>query len=1463
AQVSIIKVNRSVYSPVFDLWGNPQHNGPTSRDKELSSRFKANPEESTLETREVDWWIAVSTAGNKHAVCGLASSGIDKIEKPKVVVSGREGTRRNVASASRATADRETYRETWRQWRRLMVKRLGTLIEIESRLNKIDSVLSEFDEYQRAIELSLLSDNEEKSLENHKSEKLECLSQRSNSQVSPSSSVGSVVALTSKPRLPPIPIPKFSGALENWLEFRDTFIQSMIHRNNSLGDVEKFHFLRSALEGNAKEVIQGLEFSAENYQSAWELLCERFNNPVSLVNNHLKAFFELQAMEKESAADLRRLLDSMVKHLRAIQNFGQSIETWDIIIKFVIRGKLDWKTRREWDEIKPRDKQPTLDEFKKFLVSRLALLQDVQNDKSDKTNSLKLKSHKSFVMTTLGCSYCKKDHFISDCEKFLKLNTHSKYVQAKKLKLCLNCLKKVKSAMPGHVLSVEQSITHCYIMKNSHQVVRERDSTEGVSTNEPSTSTGGSGEMSVVRTMFCGNGEVLLSTALVQVLDCTGQVFICRALLDNGSQSNLVTAKLCQRLQLGQQPVEISIIGVNQVVSEIKEKCLVKIRSLQTGYEDEVSCLVVPQISEAIPSHNADSGFSKKGQIDILLGADVFYEILCGEQIKLGKNLPGLQKTRLGWVVSGSVVSNRSPSVTRCNFSSNCDVQQQLEKFWAIEEPPSLECSWSEEDKQCERIFVQTTKRNAEGRFIVQIPLLDSPSKLGDSRTVALKRFLSLEKRLSRNPQLKERYIEFMEEYKSMGHMSLVPPSARDERVEYFLPHHGVLNENSLTTKLRVVFNGSFSTDTGVSINDLQYNGPTIQDDLMSILLRFREYNIVVCADISKMYRMKAKGHCKKIFWRSSPEEEIAEYTLNTVTYGTKSAPFLAIRCLNQLGVGNMESYPNAANVIIHDFYVDDMLSGATTAAEAVQLSKEVNSILKSGCFELRKWVSNDPQVLEQISSDCASSDRIVFGEKDKNKTLGVLWCFKLDVLMYRIDFSSKENKISKRSMLSDISRIFDPLGLLGPCVIIAKILLQKLWLQKIDWDEVLPANIHSQWFDLKKQFESLNHLKIPRHVLCCYPTEVEIHAFSDASMDSYGSCVYVRSVDVNGTIIVRLMCSKVKVAPLKVLTIPRLELCGALLMVASWFPFKRFSSLSRLKHTIGYCLRFIQNCRTPTNRMSGPLSAVELETSMKCLVKLSQAESFSKEILELQGNRQVQLKALQSLNTFLDAEGFLRVGGRLQLSDLDYAKKHPLLLSSKHHFTYLLFEEEHKRLLHAGPSRVSAIILGPDRLSRVAMIKIKNGEIKRSLSKLCPLPIEPDRQPRTCHDRWEREIDTIENIPVSIWLEFRAAWTSLNVSKTRRDRLIGLCPVSEANALYLSPDIKVSQYMIRMGERGREGIQWLQILLGISENMRDRLMKLGTVNEANELYLSPYIRVSSLSFVGARGYLVVTFTVI
>ncbi|GJQ78894.1 hypothetical protein Trydic_g65 [Trypoxylus dichotomus] len=308
-------------------------------------------------------------------------------------------------------------------------------------------------------------------------------------------------------------------------------------------------------------------------------------------------------------------------------------------------------------------------------------------------------------------------------------------------------------------------------------------------------------------------------------------------------------------------------------------------------------------------------------------------------------------------------------------------------------------------------------------------------------------------------------YANFMEEYETLGHMTKLE-SVDNTKPCYYLPHHGVFKESSLTTKLRVVFNASAPSSSGFSLNDIQLVGPTIQDDLFSILIRFRQHTYVVSADIAKMYRqvlIDPKYRClQRILWRSDPSKPLHIYQLHTVTYGTASAPYLAVKCLKQLSIEHIDNFPRAANAIVHDFYVDDFLSGSDTVEEAQLLCNQVSQILQDGCFELRKWISNNPQILTVLNSSKVSSPQVMLFKQSevKHKTLGIQWNWSTDNLTYSIPNYNKTRPFTKLNLLSDISKIFDPLGLLSPVVVNAKLLIQKIWQLNLSWDDVVPESI-------------------------------------------------------------------------------------------------------------------------------------------------------------------------------------------------------------------------------------------------------------------------------------------------------------------------------------------------------------------------------------------------------------------
>lgn len=672
---------------------------------------------------------------------------------------------------------------------------------------------------------------------------------------------------------------------------------------------------------------------------------------------------------------------------------------------------------------------------------------------------------------------------------------------------------------------------------------------------------------------------------------------------------------------------------------------------------------------------------------------------------------------------------------------------------------------------------------------------------------------------MDNNNELKTEYIKFLTEYEQLGHMTKVSEGSIASP-HFYLPHHAVVKETSLTTKVRVVFDGSAKTSTGISLNDTQYIGPKIQHDLFSILLRFRKHTYVITADIAKMYRQVLiqdnQRDLQLILWRPNKNQPINSYKLNTVTYGTASASFLAVRCLKQLAIDNQIAYPYISNIIETDFYMDDLITGSDSFEETLAIQKDITSILLTANFELRKWSSNNSNILKQINShNYDQKFHVRFDNDEQNKTLGIYWEPNADNLLYSTQQISKQAKVTKRSILSVTAQIFDPLGLLSPVIVNAKLIIQKLWQYKLSWDEAIPLDLNTNWLKIRDRLHDLQSIKIPRHVLCKKSKFIELHGFCDASEKAYGACIYLRSTDSLGCTQISLLCSKSRVAPLKNVTLPRLELCGAVLLAQlannvkkyidikfencfywcdstitlnwiqaapnkwktfvanrvseiqhltqssdwrhvktnenpadlisrglypqeiesaqlwwngpSWLieehskwpiineKFKdnlleaktvvtiatqikkcdilsKYSCLNKLKRITTYCLRFINNTQPASKKLYGPISVNELEIALTRLIKIAQSEVFFSEINDLMKDKPISTKSsLLTLNPFLDKDQILRVGGRIEHSNFNYSKKHPIILPPSHEFTYLLIKNEHLRLLHCGANLLLA----------------------------------------------------------------------------------------------------------------------------------------------------------------------------
>ncbi|XP_068987621.1 uncharacterized protein [Bombus flavifrons] len=655
------------------------------------------------------------------------------------------------------------------------------------------------------------------------------------------------------------------------------------------------------------------------------------------------------------------------------------------------------------------------------------------------------------------------------------------------------------------------------------------------------------------------------ANAQIDVLDKRASPIRARALLDTGSSMNFMSEKFAKSLGMKRRRCSVPIGTLDDLTTIAKSQITATIVSMDGKYKRIVTFLVIPIISAVVPDQPidrsviqlpkniklADPAFHRPGPIDILLSSGPTLASFCVGQIKLSQSTDTelcLQKTRFGWVIGGSPPARAG---IHSFHVTTTDLQADLARFWEIDEGPPT-THFSEAELQCEEHFRNHVQRNKEGRYVVALPFNEKLPTLGTSRSVAMSRLASLHRRFQRDKQFEAAYSAVIQEYLDLGHMTKITPDLPTTN-GYYLPHHGVIKESSDTTKLRVVFDGSAISTTGVSLNDMLHTGPKLQEDLIEILLRFRSHQYVLTGDIEKMYRqILVRPEDRKyqlILWRNS-NGEVDTYQLNTVTFGLSAAPYLALRCLKQLAEDEGHRFPRAAAVVQRDFYVDDALTGADTKEELLSVRHELTDLLRSAGLHIREWASNDKDILRGLT-ERDTNRRLQLGESQTLKTLGIYWDSQEDAILYSVEPTATITRVTKRSMSSVIARIYDPLGLLAPVIVKAKILLQRVWALKIDWDESLPAELHTEWDRYHIQLPLLNDIRFPRKTIIKAANHIELHGFCDASERAYGACVYLRSTNPEGHTQTQILTARSKVAPLKSLTIPRLELSGALLLAS------------------------------------------------------------------------------------------------------------------------------------------------------------------------------------------------------------------------------------------------------------------------------------------------------------------------
>ena len=665
--------------------------------------------------------------------------------------------------------------------------------------------------------------------------------------------------------------------------------------------------------------------------------------------------------------------------------------------------------------------------------------------------------------------------------------------------------------------------------------------------------------------------KVLLQVLPVQIHSQRGLVYT-YAVLDPGSDSTLIRKDLADSLQLRGEPHQLNLCTVGSDPTT-QNMCRVSFCLSSNNHPEPVPVngawvinkLNIPSVKLSINDagerwcHLSDVDIPELEGCDVtlLIGSDMAH-LLIHLEVRQGRwDEPIAIKTPLGWTLFG-IVDNGHCDRINANFlatDGRTCLQHQIERFWEIDSYATKqsfsEPAMSTDDKQALKIL-QTGTVKEESHY--KTPLLwDGEPNLPNNRAMAVSRLHCTEKKLKKNPELAKKYQDVISDYVAKGHArKMTPEEAKITSSKmWYLPHHAVLNPNK-PGKVRVVFDAASRFD-GVSLNDKLLTGPDLLNNLVGILIRFRSGKIGVMADVEQMFHQV--GVCEedrdslRFLWRDLDEtRKPDEYQMTVHVFGAVDSPCCANYALQRAALDQQGKFSEDAILAVkRNFYVDDLLTSKPNPDEATNLAKELIEILATGGFRLTKWMSNSREVLTAIPScevACSTVD-LDRNELPQERALGVKWCVEQDSLCLQPVKSGFPD--TKRGILSATSSMFDPLGLAAPYMIKAKLIIQELWRRQIDWDEELPDEILQSWQSWKDGLNMPQVIAVPRWYGFHREESqnVQLHVFCDASEVAYGAVAYLRTV-THGRITVSFVMSKTRLAPIKTLTVPRLELQAA-----------------------------------------------------------------------------------------------------------------------------------------------------------------------------------------------------------------------------------------------------------------------------------------------------------------------------
>lgn len=1005
----------------------------------------------------------------------------------------------------------------------------------------------------------------------------------------------------------PKELPLFAGEPEEWPLFFASF-ENTTHLCGFSAE-ENMVRLQKCLRGKALEAVKCQLLHPSNLNQVLATLKMLFGRPEIIVHSLLQKINNLPAPKADRLGTLVDFALAVRNMVATVKACALEEHLCNLTLLHSLTERLPPMIRLNWATHRQSLHSVTLVEFSDWLyklaeaastvtMPQLSGTEDNKSRRSRKDDGF-LNAHaeespkSKHLETSNGCLVCQDScASVDKCKRFLSLDLSARWDALREFKLCRSCLGvyrgPCKFAKPCGKSGCQYK--HHILLHNDAKD-KPAASTVGPSNRarDPPQETAEKKRESEPCNTHRGGSKAVLFQYIPIILHNNGIELRTHAFLDSGSSLTLMEEGLAKQLDLNGEKYPLCLRWTADTCRYEKDATIVSLNisgiydgSSQHNLKEVYTVKELKLPSQSLPVDKLTNKYNHLKGLPIVSYSNVQPKLLIGvSNARVMHALDGREgqldepaavKTRLGWTIYGtyssaddSIPSEVPRSFHICHHSNEPDkkLHEAVKNYFALDSTgisaPKNHLLSKEDERALAKLREITTFQN--GRYEVGLLWKYDDVRLPNNRSMALRRHNCLAKRMERDPQLAESLRAKMIDYESKGYIRKL---TSDESVKsgdrtWYLPIFPVFNPNK-PGKVRIVFDAA-AEFAGVSLNSVLMKGPDQLNALPPVLYKFRERLIGLGGDVAEMFhqmRMNPEdADSQRILWFASEDTtKPCDYVMQVVTFGATCSPSTALYVLNENATKYETRYPLAVDAICRRHYVDDMLTSVDTEEEAIELANEVRYIHHQGGFHMRNWVSNSPAVVAALEEDPKFEKSMEMNaELAMEKVLGMWWSTTADVLCYKLCTDRNQELLTgakhptKRDVLRTLMAIFDPLGLIAHYLMYLKVLLQEIWRAKTEWDEKINEKHLEKWLTWLRILPELESVEIPR---CYFRHEsridnatVELHTFVDASENGYAAVSYFR-FEMNGYIECALIGSKTRVAPIKFVSIPRLELQAA-----------------------------------------------------------------------------------------------------------------------------------------------------------------------------------------------------------------------------------------------------------------------------------------------------------------------------